>query len=197
MKFLNITMLLASFSAILPGLTYAEITLPNQELKQARTLVKAFSGDLKTVLKTSMTSAGPTKAIQACNVQAKPIAEKVSSLSDWQVARTSLKVRNPNNKADEWETKVLEKFESRKAAGEAIETMEYAETVKTDNELIYRYMKPIPTQGLCLTCHGETLSDDVREKITLLYPDDTATGFNLGDIRGAFTLKKVTQLNGE
>lgn len=138
-----------------------------------------------------MKSAGPIKALSECNIQAMPIAEKNSSSSPWDIARTSLKVRNENNQADEWETQVLQLFEQRKADGEAIETMEYAETIKTAEKTIYRYMKPIPTTGLCLTCHGETLADEVSNKVKVLYPHDNATGFSLGDIRGAFTLQKI------
>ncbi len=85
----------------------------------------------------------------------------------------------------------LQLFEQRKADDEAIETMEYAETIKTAEKTIYRYMKPIPTTGLCLTCHGETLADEVSNKVKVLYPHDNATGFSLGDIRGAFTLQKI------
>lgn len=190
MKFFNITVLFASTLTV-PLLTSAQSSIPAQDLQQARELVKAFGGDLKTVLKTSMKSAGPIKALSECNIQAMPIAEKNSSSSPWGIARTSLKVRNENNQADEWETQVLQLFEQRKADGEAIETMEYAETIKTAEKTIYRYMKPIPTTGLCLTCHGETLADEVSNKVKVLYPHDNATGFSLGDIRGAFTLQKI------
>lgn len=190
MKFFNITVLFASTLTV-PLLTSAQSSIPAQDLQQARELVKAFGGDLKTVLKTSMKSAGPIKALSECNIQAMPIAEKNSSSSPWDIARTSLKVRNENNQADEWETQVLQLFEQRKADGEAIETMEYAETIKTAEKTIYRYMKPIPTTGLCLTCHGETLADEVSNKVKVLYPHDNATGFSLGDIRGAFTLQKI------
>jgi hypothetical protein len=134
MKFFNITVLFASTLTV-PLLTSAQSSIPAQDLQQARELVKAFGGDLKTVLKTvlktSMKSAGPIKALSECNIQAMPIAEINSSSSPWDIARTSLKVRNENNQADEWETQVLQLFEQRKADGEAIETMEYAETIKT------------------------------------------------------------------
>ena len=69
--------------------------------------------------------------------------------------------------------------------------MEYSETVKDGDKLVYRYMKPIPTAGLCLTCHGGDVSEEVTKKVQLLYPNDQATGFTVGDIRGAFTLQKT------
>jgi hypothetical protein len=51
-------------------------------------------------------------------------------------------------------------------------------------------MKAIPTGEICLACHGESISPDVATAIREAYPQDQATGFSLGDIRGAFTLSK-------
>ncbi len=50
-------------------------------------------------------------------------------------------------------------------------------------------MKAIPIQEPCMLCHGEVLSSAVKEKINDLYPQDQATGYTLGQIRGAFTIK--------
>lgn len=52
----------------------------------------------------------------------------------------------------------------------------------------FRYMKAIPTKGLCLTCHGEALTEPVKATLAELYPEDKATGFKVGDIRGAFSI---------
>jgi hypothetical protein len=44
----------------------------------------------------------------------------------------------------------------------------------------------------CLACHGteKHINEDVQAKIKELYPDDKATGFRPGQIRGAITMKK-------
>ncbi|WP_076419371.1 DUF3365 domain-containing protein [Colwellia sp. UCD-KL20] len=180
----------ASTLLSLPFLAAAVETLPNQEIEQARSIVKSFGSNLKQVLKTSMQTGGPLKALEVCNVQAESIAAKSSFLSSWNVGRTSLKVRNENNLADDWETSVLQQFEKRKEAGEDLKSMEYSEVITSGNKSVYRYMKPIPTAGLCLTCHGTELSNDIQDKVKSLYPKDKAIGFNIGDIRGAFTLQK-------
>ena len=169
----------------------AESESPNKNLQEARLLVKTFGGDLKSVLTTAMKVGGPIKALEVCNLQAEPIAEKISSSSGWHVGRTSLKVRNIDNEPDEWELKTLLEFESRKAAGEELNKLEYSEVINDGNKTVLRYMKPIPTVGLCVTCHGNVLNDDLSKKVKLLYPSDKATGFNVGDIRGAFSLQKV------
>jgi hypothetical protein len=54
-------------------------------------------------------------------------------------------------------------------------------------------MKAIPTGGLCLQCHGKALAPPVAEKLAELYPGDKATGYEQGDLRGAFVITR--QLN--
>ena len=64
--------------------------------------------------------------------------------------------------------------------------------VQEDGKTVWRYMRALPTGELCLGCHGaqEQLSPAVKAKLVALYPDDRATGYRIGDIRGAMTLKK-------
>jgi hypothetical protein len=190
MKLTSINMLLASTLSLSSLLVSAEEKSIDQNTLQARSLVKIFAGDLKHLLKASMKSGGPISALEVCNLQAGPIAQKNSISSGWDIGRTSLKVRNVSNTADKWELNTLLQFEKLKAAGESLETMEHAELVKEGDKSAYRYMKPIPTAGICMKCHGVNLDDEVSKKIQLLYPNDLATGFNVGDIRGAFTLQK-------
>jgi hypothetical protein len=170
----------------------SNITTPSQDALEARSLVKAFSSDLKSVLTTAMKTEGPIKALEVCNTEAGPIANKHSALSNWTIARTSLKVRNTNNTPDKWESTVLAQFEQRKAAGEDVATIEYSAMVQSDDKTVYRYMKPIPTAGGCLVCHGENISGNIANKINALYPNDQATGFSIGDIRGAFSLQRIS-----
>jgi hypothetical protein len=106
------------------------------------------------------------------------------------VGRTSLKLRNPANKPDAWEQEVLEQFDARKAAGETLEKMEFHEVVDAEGVKTFRYMKAIPTGEVCLKCHGTEIDPKVQAELLRLYPSDEATGYALGDIRGAFTLSK-------
>jgi hypothetical protein len=65
-------------------------TTPSQDALEARSLVKAFGSDLKSVLTTAMKTEGPIKALEVCNTEAGAIANKHSALSNWTIARTSL-----------------------------------------------------------------------------------------------------------
>lgn len=176
---------------LLPLSLNAQAQVQNKDLQEARLLMKTFGGELKSVLQTVIATDGPVKALEVCNLQADPIAKKNSLSSDWSVGRTSLKVRNINNKPDEWELMALRQFEKRKSTGEDIAKMEYSDIINNGDNTMLRYIKPIPTAGLCVTCHGNNLSDELSKKVTMLYPFDKAIGFNVGDIRGAFSLKKT------
>ncbi|MGB0723566.1 MAG: Tll0287-like domain-containing protein, partial [Gammaproteobacteria bacterium] len=150
----------------------------------------AFFGDLKGALVAAIQAGGPVNALNVCNAQA-PAITAAHSKPDLQLARTSLKLRNPANAPDAWEKSVLEKFEARKAAGEDPMKMEYHEVVEMDGKQVFRYMKAIPTAAKpCLACHGEKVAPGVEEKLKQLYPADQARGYKAGDIRGAFTIKQ-------
>ena len=156
--------------------------------KESRIVVADFMLLLKTELKAAMKEGGPSNAIQVCKNKAPEIAADISQKQGWRVARTSLKLRNPHNAPDTWEAQVLQEFEKRKAAGEEIKTLEYAEIVKVDGKKQFRYMKAIPTGEVCLQCHGSNINPDVAATLNNFYPKDQATGFKQGDIRGAFTV---------
>jgi len=126
-------------------------------------------------------------ALSICRIKAPELAKAISADQGMAVKRVSLKNRNPvMGVANEWQTKVLNDFETRKAADEDPATLAYAEVV--DHE--FRFMKAIPTAAVCLGCHGAHLSPAVTAKLTELYPQDQAVGYKEGDLRGAFVVVK-------
>ena len=159
-----------------------------QLTQKSRAAIKALGSELKSILQTSMKASGPIDTISVCNTTAPQISNKISEAKGLSVARTSLKYRNQENKPDEWEKSVLEQFEQRKAKGEAVKTIDYSELTELDGKKVFRYMKAIPTAEVCLKCHGSNVAQPITAKINSLYPDDKATGFKKGDIRGAFTV---------
>ena len=85
---------------------------------------------------------------------------------------------------------MLTSFASRAAAGEDLTKIEQTEVVERDGQRTFRFMKAIPTAELCVTCHGASLKPEIQVRLKELYPTDQATGFAVGDLRGAFTLRK-------
>jgi len=159
----------------------------DQQLQDSRQLIKSLADELKSTLQSSMKKDGPVKSIEVCQVQAPLIANRLSA-ENISVSRTSLKTRNSGNQSDEWERSVLIEFEKRKKQGEPLQSMDFFEVSNVDGNQVFRYMKAIPTAEVCLKCHGSDIAPPLAEKIQSLYPDDKATGFSKGDIRGAFSV---------
>ena len=162
-----------------------------QLTEETRAAIKALGSELKATLKSAIKTEGPVKAISVCNEQAPKLAQKVSDEKGMEVSRTSLKTRNELNAPDSWELSVLKQFEQRKTDGEPVKTIEYSETTTHNGNRVFRYMKAIPTDDVCLMCHGKQIPPDISARINELYPNDQATGFSKGDIRGAFSVVKV------
>lgn len=158
--------------------------------QEAKGIIKAFAGDLKGTLVQGMKAKGPEHAIALCNEKAPGIEEKHSA-GEWQISRTSLKIRNPDNTPTDWQQQILESFEQRKASGEDVKTL--AATHVQDGD--FYFLKAIPTGPVCTTCHGKELNPAVSNKLAELYPNDKATGFATGDIRGAFVVSKSIKGN--
>jgi hypothetical protein len=168
----------------------ADQQVTNSEQMAAKAAIKEFAGALQTELKTAMQAGGPVAAIGVCNTRALPIAKKTSAEHDMALSRVSLKYRNPANVPNDWQKAVLEGFESQKAAGKGTNALVWSETASVGGEKEFRFMKAIPTGGVCLACHGESISPEVQQQLSALYPEDRATGFREGDIRGAFVVTR-------
>jgi len=154
---------------------------------EAITIVKQFGGTLKPQLKKALAEGGVQQAIKVCSLQAPAIAKNLSMSTQWQVKRVSLKARNHQNATpNAWEKSILEEFNQRQQQGEAAKKM--AKAVLVEDE--FRFMKAQGTAPLCLTCHGRELTAETNAALKDYYPQDQATGYSLGEIRGAFSLTK-------
>ena len=83
-----------------------------QFTQEGKAAIKEFAGTLKGALVSAMKSGGPIEAINVCNEVAPTISVELSKKYGFEIARTSLKVRNPNNTADDWEKEILYQFAS-------------------------------------------------------------------------------------
>ena len=155
--------------------------------QQARELVAAFAGQLKPTLKQALEQGGPVHAISVCADEAPRIAATLSAESGWAVRRVSLQPRNTGNaQADDWERARLEEFDRQAAAGSAPGTL-HASTVVDGS---FRYLQAQGVEGVCLLCHGDNISPAVQAALTEYYPDDSATGYAPGQVRGAISLTR-------
>ncbi len=162
-----------------------------QRMEAARAAAADFQKALSGELQKAIAAGGLVNAVGVCNTAAPAIAARISAEWKMTVARTSLKLRQPRDRPDAWELAQLQSFEQRKAAGENAAALEVGEYAEKDGRRVFRYMKAIPTGEMCLGCHGTSIVPAVAAKLKTLYPEDAATGFKIGDLRGAFT---VTQM---
>lgn len=184
-------------SAALAAIALCAAVIPVQAAEEAwvveaRGVSTAVPPKLLAVLQAEIAKSGPEGAIAVCQVQAPALARTASEQTGWNVKRVSLRNRNPKAVPDAWERAALEDFDRRAAAHEPAATLERYEAVQENGKTVWRYMRALPTGELCLACHGpvEQLSPAVKAKLAALYPEDRATGYRVGDIRGAMTLKK-------
>jgi hypothetical protein len=153
---------------------------------EARASAGQLAARLIPTLQTAMQEGGPNHAIRVCSTEAPEIAAAVSH-DNLRIGRTALRVRNPANAADAWEESVLEDFQRRMADGADPATLEAWQVQTLGDRRIGRWMKAIPTAPMCTTCHGTDIDPDLAATIRDHYPEDRASGFEAGDLRGAFT----------
>ncbi len=119
--------------------------------------------------------AGPAAAIGVCKVEAPKIAKAVSKEQGVMIGRTSDRLRNPGNVAPSWAKSVLAERPEQEQV-----------LVHPDGSL--GVVLPIRIAPTCLACHGpsDSIEPAVREALAAMYPQDQATGYAAGDLRGWF-----------
>lgn len=159
-----------------------DVVVSEEAKAQAIAAKNELFGKLSGRLMEVMQAEGPVKAIEVCSTEANEIASSVSEQLGVKIGRTSLKLRNPKNQPPEWAKKLFEKKPHEP---------QFANVSKgTTGALL-----PIKLQTKCLMCHGpvESLVPGVSEQLAKLYPDDQATGFQEGDLRGWFWVEVPSQ----
>lgn len=172
-------------------------TLADEELKRLADEARKAALQLLTQIRGEVTKelerTGPIRAIVVCKYSAPELTSVLSRQTGMRVTRVALRTRNPAlGEPDPWDQKAILDFEKRLAGGEKIETLEMAEIVNEPAGRMFRYAKAIPMGQPCLACHGPVsgMSDAVRAQLATEYPHDKAVDFQVGQIRGAVSVKK-------
>ncbi len=176
--------------AVDPEINALKNTHLKTEVEKAKKITKAFGGALKSELKKAIKEGGLINAMNVCNTQALPITLLAGIEHDVTLSRVSLKNRSPINVPNDWQKVVLKDFDSRFAKGESVKKMAFAKIVENDGKKQFRFMKALPTGDKCLACHGAEINSEVSARLAKLYPDDKATGYLKGQVRGAIVIVK-------
>jgi hypothetical protein len=185
MKRIAVALILASSPLTL---TAGEPAPDTAWVDQSRQLAMQLGGQLKGELTQAIAAGGPISAINVCYLRAPEIAAQLSQASGARVGRTALRVRNPSNAPDDLERSVLEQFATDLGSGPIDRPLEAVFEIRRGDAVERRYMRAIPTDALCLTCHGQAIAPELAAAIARDYPKDQATGFEQGQLRGAFSV---------
>jgi hypothetical protein len=165
------------------------------QIKEMRITSVEFMKSLKEILIRQMQTNGVVQAVSVCSDTAQILTNNFGLQKGVFIRRVSFKNRNANNYPDDFEKKVMNEFELLKQNNELDDKTEYSRIVKEGEYTYLRYLKPIVIQAECLNCHGnkDTMQPDVKNLIALKYPEDKAFGYNVGDFRGAVSVKKLIE----
>jgi hypothetical protein len=153
-------------------------TVQRAQLDRALAAKDELATTLMGELKTELEIGGPSGAVVVCRDMAPLISEHVADNHGLSIGRTSHRLRNSGNLAPGW---------AAPAVKEIVDTAWFVEGPAGELGAIL----PIRLQAQCLACHGpaDELDEDVRSALMESYPDDLATGFAEGDLRGWFWIE--------
>lgn len=130
-------------------------------------------------LMAELDSGGPAAAIPVCRDSAQLLTAEIAEASGIRVGRTSDRLRNPGNVPPSWARRHVS------AITPGMKASDFAPVVIDLGDRI-GLLRPIPTQELCLKCHGDPASfpPDLATALHEAYPHDQATGYAVDDLRG-------------
>jgi len=154
----------------------------SQPTEQQRTELIAAKDALFEQLSSKLMAAmsqGPAEAIKVCQQEASRIAISVGEEQGVKIGRVGVRLRNPDNTGPAWAASMI--------------------ASKTDTPVFANLsngsaaaLLPIKLQAQCLMCHGsqQQIAPVIQEQLARLYPNDEATGFQEGELRGWFWIEK-------
>jgi hypothetical protein len=132
----------------------------------------------------AMEEGGPAHAIGFCSTEAISLTRVVQAGlgESLDLKRTSFRYRNADNAPDEAEEAALLFFE-KAILDQGQAPSSYVQWVSEDE---LRYYKPLFVGEFCLACHGDPASMDplILKVLEDRYPEDLATGYEVGAFRG-------------
>jgi hypothetical protein len=151
-----------------------------EKAKAAEGAMQALQLRLFQRLSQELGSGGPAGAVTVCRDEAQALTAAVAQEQGLEVGRTSHRLRNPKNAPRPWAQPFVTAVATRKAAE--------VKPIYVDLGDRLGLLKPIPMGELCTTCHGaaDSLAPEVARVLKEGYPEDRATGFAPGDVRGFF-----------
>lgn len=146
-------------------------------IARGQAAAKALQARLQTRL-VELLPKGPAGALDVCRREAYAIAADISLQQGFSMGRTSHKLRNPQNAPKPWAAAIVAANAGKKAADVKAWAVDLGDQVGV--------LQPIPMGEACALCHATPswMPKEVADAIKQGYPNDQATGFKPGDLRG-------------
>lgn len=138
----------------------------------------ALASELMGELMAALDSDDPAAGITVCGTKAPAIAAQISENYGVRIGRTSHKLRNPANTPPQWAENIV-----ADQLGQP--------TYLTGPNGEFGALLPIRLKAECQMCHGtqENIDETILTALAEHYPEDMATGFAEGDLRGWFWIE--------
>jgi hypothetical protein len=146
------------------------------QVERAHQAMGALQKRLIEALTGALQDGGPAEALHVCRDAAQEITREVAESEGVAVGRTSHRVRNPENAPREWARAIVAQSEGLSADAAEPHVVDLGDRIGV--------LRPIGTLDMCTQCHGSALDPELEAKLAELYPEDRATGFEVGDLRG-------------
>lgn len=181
-RFFVIPLTLVSTLLIASPSVEEQATLKGNQISTA--LLQKLGGELKSQMQTS----GPIGALHFCSQNALTLTEQIAKESKTSIKRISINNRNPVNQGNKDEIALLNEWDKLLKKGQPLPEQKL---VKVSNSTIMYYKPIVINNEACLKCHGN-VEGELAKAIHTTYPEDKATGYKMGDLRGmiAVTIKQ-------
>ncbi len=186
---LSIIGLLSGSACSQPAAAPAPAPQPEQAfIDQANALADDHQASLQKALMEAMGQVGPVGAIGVCQSTAPAIAAQLSEISGLQVSRIASRNRNPGNAVP---AELAELYRELEAQPMSNGKPRFLAARVADRDV---FLRAIPMQDQpCAACHGTAIAPEVTNAIAAAYPQDKATGYAAGELRGAFLVSRPAQ----
>lgn len=194
--FLSLLTILLIASSVLVGCndknedTRKEVSFTEAERSDLKAKGMQLAGETQKVLGSNLMKAisegGPVNALEFCNISAHPLTDSMATALKAHITRVTDQPRNPDNAANDSQLTYIASAKQKLAAGKKVDP----ELSVIDGMVTGYY--PIITNQMCMQCHGseiEQIDKNTLAKISELYPDDEATGYGVGELRGIWVVE--------
>ena len=154
-------------------------------VQEAAELADTYQANLQAELSAAMKQVGPVGAIGVCQSSAPAIAADLSRKGNLAVSRIARRNRNPDNAVPAELDTLYQQLEREPLR----DGKPHVVTATIGEREVFMRALPMKDQP-CSQCHGTSIAPEVKAAIAASYPDDLATGFAAGDLRGAMLVTR-------